>query len=168
MLSLYAESCEATKLREVRIQKLETTLNDQAKIAEAKTQYYENKLKEVTRNAEVDLAAAQVEHEGAMASFREEIKNSAIISLLQARIKMAYEARATGLECPAWPVESWVAKLKELGGSPVPCIAGSEAGESSKAAEAVAEIGEGTDAGANAGEDARAEAAKKVDEDAAV
>ena len=153
---------------EAKIKKLETALNDQAKIAEAKTQYYEDKLKQVIRDAEVDLAAAQVEHEGAMVSFREGIKNSAVISLLQARIKMAYEARATGLQCPAWPVESWVAKLKELGGSPVPCIAGSEAGEPSKVAEAVVEVGEGTDAGANAGEDAGAEAAKKADEDAAV
>ena len=151
---------------EAKIKKVETALNDQAKIAEAKTQYYEDKLKQVTWDAEVDLAAAQVEHEGAMVSFREGIKNSAVISLLQARIKMAYEARATGLECPAWPVESWVAKLKELGGSPVPHVAGPEAGEPSKAAEAVVEAGEGTDAGVDTEVDVGAEVAKKAGEDA--
>ena len=157
---------------EVKIKKLETALNDQAKIAEAKTRYYEDKLKQVARDAEVDLAAAQVEHEGAMISFREGIKNSAVISLLQARIKMAYEARETGLECPAWPVDSWVEKLKDLGGNHVPYVAKSGAGEPSKAAEVAVEAGEKTDVGADVGQDAAQDASgeevKKTGEDAAV
>ncbi|MFS7995579.1 hypothetical protein Hanom_Chr12g01119581 [Helianthus anomalus] len=60
-----------------------------------------NKLKKVTQDAEVKLAAAHVEHEQAMISFREGIKNSTVVSLLQARIKMAYEAKETCLECPS-------------------------------------------------------------------
>ena len=163
MLNLYTESCEAVKLMEVKNKKLEIALSDQAKIAEAKTQYYEDKLKKVAQDAEVKLAATQVEHEEAMISFREGIKNSAVISLLQARIRMAYEARETGLECPAWSVDSWVTKLKELGGNSVPHVAESGAGEPSKVAEAAVEAGEKTDAGADAGD----EVAKKVGEDAA-
>ncbi|KAJ0783552.1 hypothetical protein HanLR1_Chr01g0021641 [Helianthus annuus] len=101
LLNLYTEACETTELQEVRIKKLETTVADQGTIAEAKTRHYEDKLKKVTQDAEVKLAAAHVEHEQAMISFREGIKNSAVVSLLQARIKMAYEAKETGLECPA-------------------------------------------------------------------
>ncbi|MFS7962300.1 hypothetical protein Hanom_Chr08g00725041 [Helianthus anomalus] len=50
-----------------------------------------------------------------MASYRESLKGSVVISLLQARLKMAYEARAIGLECPSWNVEAWEAKLRDLG-----------------------------------------------------
>ncbi|KAJ0946460.1 hypothetical protein HanRHA438_Chr01g0004221 [Helianthus annuus] len=88
-LNLYTESCKAVKVLEAKNKKLKIIVTDQGKIAEAKTQYCEDKLKKVTQDAEVKLAAAQVDHEQAMISFREGIKNSAIISLLQARIKMA-------------------------------------------------------------------------------
>ena len=88
---------------------------------------YESLMKKVTQEAELKLATAEMDHEQAMVSFREGIKASAIVSLLQARIKMAYEAKETGLVCPAWSVDSWVAKLKELGGKAVPVPA--EAGE---------------------------------------
>ena len=109
-----------------------------------------------------------------MVSFREGIKASDIVSLLQAHIKMAYEAKETGIVCPAWPVDSWVAKLKELGGKAVPIPA--EAGESSKSAEVVDKAGDKKDAGADAGEDAGQDAEQdagaekpgKVGEDAAV
>ncbi|MFS7918407.1 hypothetical protein Hanom_Chr03g00200631 [Helianthus anomalus] len=109
LLNLYTESCEAVKVLEARNKKLEITVSNQGKIAEAKTQHYEDKLKKVTKDAEVKLTAAQVDHEQAMISFRDGIKNSTVISLLQARIKMAYKAKETGLECPVWPVDSWVA-----------------------------------------------------------
>ncbi|MFS7942821.1 hypothetical protein Hanom_Chr06g00493011 [Helianthus anomalus] len=75
-------------------------ISDQGKIADTKTQYYEDKLKKVTQDAEVKLAAGQVDHEQTMISFRDGVKNSAVVSLLQARIKMAYEAKEAGLECP--------------------------------------------------------------------
>ena len=118
------------------------------------------------------LGATQLEHEQTMISFREGIKNSAVVSLLQARIKMAYEARETGLECPAWPVDSWVAKLKDFGGNPVPYVAKSGAGEPSKVAEVAVEAGEKTDAGADAGQDAAQDASgeemKKTGEDVVV
>ncbi|KAJ0448886.1 hypothetical protein HanHA89_Chr17g0722151 [Helianthus annuus] len=97
-----------------------------------------------------------------MISFREGIKNSAIVSLLQARIKVVYEAKETGLECPSWPVDSWVAKLKELGGNPVPHSAKAGAGETSNAAEVVDNGGE-KDAGKNAGEDAGEDAAQDTE-----
>ncbi|MFS7925320.1 hypothetical protein Hanom_Chr04g00283411 [Helianthus anomalus] len=154
LLNLYTESCEAVKLLEAKNKKLEITVTDQGKIAEAKTQYYEDKLKKVTQDAEVKLAAAQVDHEQVMIYFREGIKNSVVVSLLQARIKMAYKARETGLECPAWPVDSWVAKLKDLRGNPVPYSAKSGAGEPSKAAEVAVEAREKTEARADVGQDA--------------
>ncbi|MFS7945660.1 hypothetical protein Hanom_Chr06g00526861 [Helianthus anomalus] len=105
-----------------------------------------------------------------MVSFWEGIKNLAVVSLLQAHIKMAYEAKETGLECPSWPVDSWVAKLKELGGKVVSYPAG--AGESSKLVEVVDKSGEKKDAGEDAGEDAaqdaEAEKTEKAGEDAVV
>ena len=87
---------------------------------------------------------------------------------------MAYEAKETGLVCPSWPVDSWVAKLKEHGGKAVPLP--SEAGESSKSAEVADQAGDkkdagadaGEDAGQDAGEDAGAEKPGKAGEDAAV
>ncbi|KAF5756539.1 hypothetical protein HanRHA438_Chr17g0826161 [Helianthus annuus] len=127
-------------------------------IAEAKTRHYEDKPKKVTHDAEVKLAAVHVEHEQTMISFREGIKNSVVVSLLQARIKMAYEAHETGLECPSWPVDSWVAKLKELGGNPVPHPAKAGARETSKAAEVVDKAGEKKDVGEDAVEDATQDA----------
>ncbi|KAM0061405.1 hypothetical protein Hdeb2414_s0004g00135601 [Helianthus debilis subsp. tardiflorus] len=151
LLNLYTKACETTKLQEVKIKKLETTVVDQGTIAEAKTWHYEDELKKVTQDAEVRLAAPHVEHEQAMISFREGIKNSAVISLLQAQIKMAYEAKETGLECPAWPVDSWVAKLKELGGNRMPYPSKCGARESSKTAQMVVEAGEKKDAGGDAG-----------------
>ncbi|MFS8017276.1 hypothetical protein Hanom_Chr15g01378501 [Helianthus anomalus] len=98
-----------------------------------------------------------------MTSFRDGLKNSTVVSLLQARIKMAYEAKDAGFKCPTWPVDSWVAKLKDLGGSPVPHPAKSGIGEPSKVAEAVVEAGEKTEAGADVADGG----AKDVGEDAA-
>ena len=170
MLHLYNDACGTVALHEARIKQLETTVADQGAIAEAKSRHYEDKLKKVTQDAELKLATVQMDHEQAMVSFREGIKASAIVSLLQARIKIAYEAKETGLVCPAWPVDSWVAKLKELGGKAVPLPV--EAGEFSKSAEVVDQAGDkkdaGADAGEDAGEDAGAEKPEKVGEDAAV
>ncbi|KAJ0692518.1 hypothetical protein HanPI659440_Chr15g0586901 [Helianthus annuus] len=135
LLHLYNDACGTVALHEARIKQLESTVADQGAIAEAKSRHYESLMKKVTQEAELKLATAEMDHEQAMVSFREGIKASAIVSLLQARIKMAYEAKETGLVCPAWPVDSWVAKLKELGGKAVPLPA--EAGESSKSAEVV-------------------------------
>ncbi|MFS7930163.1 hypothetical protein Hanom_Chr04g00340891 [Helianthus anomalus] len=60
MLALYTKSCEAVRVLEARIRKAEITISDQGKIADAKTQYYDDKLKKVTQDAKVKLAAAQV------------------------------------------------------------------------------------------------------------
>ncbi|XP_035841542.1 uncharacterized protein LOC118488300 [Helianthus annuus] len=120
LLHLYNDACGTVALHEARIKQLETTVADQGAIAEAKSRHYEDKLKKVTQDAELKLATMQMDHDQAMINFREGIKTSAIVSLLQARIKMAYEAKETGLVCPSWPIESWVAKLKELGGKAVP------------------------------------------------
>ncbi|XP_035838948.1 uncharacterized protein LOC118486541 [Helianthus annuus] len=168
LLHLYNDACGTVALHEARIKQLESTVADQGAIAEAKSRHYESLMKKVTQEAELKLATAEMDHEQAMVSFREGIKASAIVSLLQARIKMAYEAKETGLVCPAWPVDSWVAKLKELGGKAVPLPV--EVGESSKSAEVVDQVGDKKDAGADAGEDAGQDAGKpeKVGEDAAV
>ncbi|MFS8034438.1 hypothetical protein Hanom_Chr17g01581151 [Helianthus anomalus] len=103
LLHLYTDACGTTKLYEAKIKQLETTIAVQGTIAEAKTRHYEDKLKKVTHDAEVKLAA------------------------VHARIKMGYEALEIGLECPYWPVDSWVAKLKERGGNPKDV--GKDAGE---------------------------------------
>ncbi|KAJ0682489.1 hypothetical protein HanPI659440_Chr16g0647911 [Helianthus annuus] len=170
LLHLYNDACGTVALHEARIKQLESTVADQGAIAEAKSRHYESLLKKVTQEAEVKLATVQMDHDQAMINFREGIKTSAIVSLLQARIKMAYEAKETGLVCPAWPVDSWVAKLKELGGKAVPLSV--EAGESSKSAEVVDQAGDkkdaGADAGEDAGEDAGAEKPGKAGKDAAV
>ncbi|MFS7968930.1 hypothetical protein Hanom_Chr09g00803231 [Helianthus anomalus] len=168
LLHLYTDACGTVKLQVASIKKLETTVADQRTIVEAKTRHYEDKLKKVTQDAEVKLAASHVEHEHAMISFREGIKNSAVVSLLQARIMIAYEAKETGLECPTWPFYSWVAKRKEHGGNPVPYPAKAGARETSKAAEVVDDAGEKKDAGGDAGEDADAEEVKNDGGDAAV
>ncbi|MFS7964544.1 hypothetical protein Hanom_Chr08g00751591 [Helianthus anomalus] len=86
-----------------------------------------------------------------------------LFPILQARIKMAYKAKDVGFECPTWPVDSWVAKLKDLEGNPLPYLAKSGAGEPLKAAEATVEAREKVEAGADAGGDG----AKKVGVDAA-
>ncbi|MFS7945234.1 hypothetical protein Hanom_Chr06g00521791 [Helianthus anomalus] len=97
-----------------------------------------------------------------MTSLRDGLKNSAVVSLLHARIKMAYKAKNAGFECPAWPVDSWVAKLKDLRGSPMPHLVKSRTGEPSKVAEVVVEAGDKAEAGVDAGDDG----ARKAGEDA--
>ncbi|MFS8033900.1 hypothetical protein Hanom_Chr17g01574931 [Helianthus anomalus] len=62
-----------------------------------------------------------------------------------------YEVKETDLECPAWPVDSWVAKLKDLGGNHVPHPTKSGVGEPLKAAVVAVEAGEKTEVGADAG-----------------
>ncbi|KAM0058749.1 hypothetical protein Hdeb2414_s0005g00173771 [Helianthus debilis subsp. tardiflorus] len=166
LLHLYNDACGTVALHEARIKQLQSIVADQGAITEAKSQHYESLLKKVTQEAEVKLATVQMDHDQAMINFREGIKTSAIVSLLQARINMAYEAKETSLVCPSWPIESWVAKLKELGGKAVPLP--SEAGESSKSAELADQAGYKKDAGADAGEDAGAEKPGKAGEDAAV
>ncbi|MFS7930606.1 hypothetical protein Hanom_Chr04g00346221 [Helianthus anomalus] len=67
-----------------------------------------------------------------MISYREGLKSFVVISLIQARLMMAYETRAAGFECPTWTIDAWEAKLKDLGGNPMEYPAKPEVGESSK------------------------------------
>ncbi|MFS7903919.1 hypothetical protein Hanom_Chr01g00029841 [Helianthus anomalus] len=91
-----------------------------------------------------------------MTTYREGLKGSVVISLLQARLKMAYEAKTLGFECPSWNVSSWETKLKDLGGSPVEYPAKPAGEEPSKVAEEAADAEKnpdgdgGVDAGGNA------------------
>ncbi|KAJ0742720.1 hypothetical protein HanPI659440_Chr10g0367351 [Helianthus annuus] len=135
---------------EAKLKKADVTIADQGMIAAAKSQHYEDKFKVVTQEAQVavkkanqdaqaKLDAAQLQHEQDMNSYQEGLKGSIVISLLQARLKMAYEAKAAGFECPAWNIDAWEAKLKDLGGNPVEYPAKPEAGASSKVAEVAAE-----------------------------
>ncbi|KAJ0814904.1 hypothetical protein HanPSC8_Chr17g0791221 [Helianthus annuus] len=100
LLILYTEGCKAGKILEAKLKKSEITITDQGKIAEAKTHHYENKLKKVALDADVKLATVQINHEQEMVSFRDGLKNYAMVSLLQARIKMTYEAKEASFECP--------------------------------------------------------------------
>ncbi|MFS7948334.1 hypothetical protein Hanom_Chr06g00558761 [Helianthus anomalus] len=54
-----------------------------------------------------------------MSSYRDGLKGSVVVSLLQARLRMAYEAEALGFECPSWNVKAWETKLADLKGTPV-------------------------------------------------
>ncbi|MFS7997323.1 hypothetical protein Hanom_Chr12g01140391 [Helianthus anomalus] len=130
LVFLYEDSCSLNNMLEARLRKVEATIADQAAIVAAKSQHYKEKykamiqehqaaLKKATQEAQAKYVAAQVQHEQDMVSYRESLKGSVVISLLQARLKMAYEDKAMGLECPSWNVEAWEAKLRDLGGNPV-------------------------------------------------
>ncbi|XP_035842853.1 uncharacterized protein LOC118489244 [Helianthus annuus] len=100
-----------------------------------------------------------------MASYRESLKNSIIVSLLQARLKMAYEAMATGFECPSWNIKAWEMKLKDLGGNPVEPPSKPAAEEPAKVTEKVDDAGASKDAGGDAGTNAGEDAGRDAGED---
>ncbi|KAJ0680008.1 hypothetical protein HanPI659440_Chr16g0619501 [Helianthus annuus] len=167
---------------ESQLKKAKATIADQAAIATAKSEHYEAKYKamtqdhqaaiqKITQEAQAKSDATQLQHEQAMASYRESLKNSIVISLLQARLKMAYEAMALGLQCPSWNTKAWEAKLRDLGGNHVEPPVKSAVEESAKAMDASAskDVSEnaGANAGKNAGEkDAAADTEKNPEDDA--
>ncbi|MFS7917325.1 hypothetical protein Hanom_Chr03g00187681 [Helianthus anomalus] len=102
---LYKDSCGLNKMLEAKLKKAETTIADQAAISNAKSEHYEAKykamthehlaaIKKITHEAQAKSDAAHFQHEQDMASHWESLKNFVVISLLQARLKMAYEAKA--------------------------------------------------------------------------
>ncbi|KAM0070828.1 hypothetical protein Hdeb2414_s0001g00017811 [Helianthus debilis subsp. tardiflorus] len=112
LTNLYEEACGVNKMLEAKLKKVEVTIADQGMIAAAKSQHYEDKFKVVTleaqitvkkanQDAQAKLDAAQLEHEQDMNSYQEGLKGPVMISLLQARLKMAYEAKVVGFECPS-------------------------------------------------------------------
>ncbi|KAM0041688.1 hypothetical protein Hdeb2414_s0011g00369221 [Helianthus debilis subsp. tardiflorus] len=163
LMFFYEDACGLNKMLEIKLKKAEETIADQGMIAKAQSQHYEDKFKAVTQEAKaainkatedarakMDAAQLQCEHD--KTSYREGLKGSVVISLLQARLKMAYEAKTLGFECPSWDVKAWEAKLRDLGGSPVEYPAKLAGEGPSKAAEEVAdaEKNPGGDAGAGA------------------
>ncbi|MFS8034833.1 hypothetical protein Hanom_Chr17g01585821 [Helianthus anomalus] len=66
LVLLHNEACEAVKVLEAKLKKAKITIEDQGKIVATKTQHYEDKLKKVTRDVEVELAAVQVNHKQEM------------------------------------------------------------------------------------------------------
>ncbi|KAJ0898713.1 hypothetical protein HanRHA438_Chr08g0359941 [Helianthus annuus] len=174
LVFLYEDACGSNVMLESKLKKAETTIADQAAIATAKSEHYEAKYKamtqdhqstiqKITQEAQAKFDAAQVQHEQDMASYRESHKNSVVISLLQARLKMAYEARALGFECPSWNIKAWEMKLKDLGGNPVepPSKPAAEEPEKVDDAGAIKDAGKDAadEAGINAGEDTMEEGA---------
>ncbi|KAM0027771.1 hypothetical protein Hdeb2414_s0019g00544051 [Helianthus debilis subsp. tardiflorus] len=168
---LYEEACGLNKMLEVKLKKAEVTITDQGMIAVAKSQHYEDKFKAMTQehqaainkanqDAQAKLDATHLQYHQDMNTYREGLKGSIVISLLQARLKMAYEAKAMGFECPSWNVNAWEAKLKDLGGNPVENPAKPMGEEPSKAVEEAADAGGDAeknpdgDTGAGAGGDA--------------
>ena len=161
MVNLYQESCKLNKTLESKLKEAEVTISDQGMIAAAKSRHYEEKYKAMTQEhqaalnqatlqAQADLEAAHVQYERDMVSYRESLKSSVVISLLQARLKMAHEAKTLGFDCPSWDVGAWETKLKNLGGT----FSKSNADESSKAAE------KATDAEKDAEADPKTDAAE--------
>ncbi|KAF5761037.1 hypothetical protein HanXRQr2_Chr16g0760351 [Helianthus annuus] len=170
LVHLYEESCGLNKMLEVKLKKAKVTITDQGMVDAAKSQHYEDKFRAMTQEhqaamkkaaheAQAKLDAAQTHHEQHMVSYREGLKSSVLISLLQARLKMAYEAKAKRFECPSWNVNAWEAKLRDLGGNPVEHPTKAVVEEPSKAAEKVtdasgdAEKDAGADPGPGAGAD---------------
>ncbi|KAJ0467920.1 hypothetical protein HanIR_Chr14g0690721 [Helianthus annuus] len=112
LVHLYEESFGLNKMLESKLKKAEVTIADQGMIDAAKSQHYEYKfkamthehqaaIKKATHEAQAKFDAAQVQHEQDMASYQEGLKSSVVIYLLQAKLKMAYEAKAMGFECPS-------------------------------------------------------------------
>ncbi|MFS8025979.1 hypothetical protein Hanom_Chr16g01481551 [Helianthus anomalus] len=102
---------------DTKLKKAEATIANQASISTTKSKHYEAKYKamvqehqssiqKITQEAQAKFDVAQVQHERAVASYRESLKNYVVISLLQARLKMAYEAMALGFECPSWNIKA--------------------------------------------------------------
>ncbi|MFS7997939.1 hypothetical protein Hanom_Chr12g01147891 [Helianthus anomalus] len=89
-----------------------------------------------------------------MAFYWEGLKGSVVISLLQAKLNMAHEAKAMGFKCLSWNIEAWEAKLRNLGGNPVEHPAKPVVEEPAKAAEKVVDADAGKNAGGDAGADA--------------
>ncbi|MFS8033867.1 hypothetical protein Hanom_Chr17g01574581 [Helianthus anomalus] len=158
LVFLYEDAYGLNSMLESKLKKAEATIADQATIATAKSEHYKAKykamtqehqsaIKKITHKAHAKSDAAQVQHEQDMASYREGLKNSVIISLLQARLKMAYEAKALGFECPSWNVEAWEMKLKNLGGNPVEPPVKSVAEEPAKEVEKVDDVDAAKDVG---------------------
>ncbi|MFS7939572.1 hypothetical protein Hanom_Chr05g00453351 [Helianthus anomalus] len=164
LVHLYEDSCGLVKMLEIKLKKAETDVAEQATIAATKSKHYEDKYKEmsqehqatikkITQEAQAKYDAAQVQHEHDMASYRESLKGSVVVSLLQARLKMVYEARAMGLECLSWNVEAWEAKLRDLGGEPMKLPVKPLTEEPTKAADADATKDDGGDIGKDAEKD---------------
>ena len=129
------------------------------------TQDHQSTIQKITQEAQAKSDAAQVQHEQDMASYRESLKNSVIISLLQARLKMAYEARALGFECLSWNIKAWEMKLKDLGGNPVEPPSKPAAEEPAKVTEKVDDAGASKDAGGDAETNAEKDAGRDAGED---
>ncbi|KAM0006563.1 hypothetical protein Hdeb2414_s0168g00821241 [Helianthus debilis subsp. tardiflorus] len=124
------------------------------------TQEYQATMKKSTQEAQAKLDVVQAQHEQDMVSYREGLKSSVVISLLQARLKMAYEAMVAGFNCPAWTIEAWETKLRDLCSAPMEYPAKPMVGESSKEAKKALDVGGDADkdAGADLGPDAGEEA----------
>ncbi|KAM0052827.1 hypothetical protein Hdeb2414_s0007g00252911 [Helianthus debilis subsp. tardiflorus] len=164
LVFLYEDACGSNVMLENKLKKAEATIADQAAIATAKSEHYEAKYKamtqdhqsaiqKITQEAQAKSNVAQVQHEQDMASYRESLKNSVIISLIQARLKMAYEARALGVECPSWNIKAWEMKLKDLGGNLVEPPSKPAAEEPAKVTEKVDDAGASKDAGGDAADE---------------
>ncbi|MFS7912220.1 hypothetical protein Hanom_Chr02g00127361 [Helianthus anomalus] len=130
LTNLFEEACGVNKMLEAKLKKAEVTIVDQEMIVVVKSQHYEDKFKEEAQEAQI-----AVKNRSSWISL---LQGSVEISLLQDRLKMAYEAKAAGFECPSWNIDAWEAKLKDLGGNRVEYPAKHEIGASSKAAEVAA------------------------------
>ncbi|KAJ0496589.1 hypothetical protein HanHA89_Chr13g0501521 [Helianthus annuus] len=172
LVFLYEDACGSNVILKSQLKKAKATIADQAAIATAKLEHYEAKYKamaqeqqstiqKVTQEAQARIDATQVQYEQAMASYRESLKNSVVISLLRARLKMAYEAMALDFQCPSWDIKAWEAKLRDLGGNPVEPPAKSTVEEPAKVPDASAPKDAGGDAGGNAGGEDAADHAER-------
>ncbi|MFS7964472.1 hypothetical protein Hanom_Chr08g00750771 [Helianthus anomalus] len=93
LVHLYQESWGLNKMLESKLKKAEVTISDQGMIVAAKTRHYEHKFKTMTQEhqatlrkaaheAQAHLDAAHTQNEQDMATYREGLKSSVLISLL--------------------------------------------------------------------------------------
>ncbi|KAF5818979.1 hypothetical protein HanXRQr2_Chr02g0072431 [Helianthus annuus] len=93
LVFLYEDACGLNTMLESKLKKAEARITDQAVIATAKSEHYEAKytavaqehqsaIQKITHEAQAKSGDAQVQHEQDMASYRESLKNSVVISLL--------------------------------------------------------------------------------------
>ncbi|MFS8022671.1 hypothetical protein Hanom_Chr16g01442261 [Helianthus anomalus] len=146
LMHLYEEACGLNKMLEVKLKKAEVTIADQGMIAAVKSLHYKGKFKAMTQ-----------EHQAAMKKSAHEAQ--AKLDAVQARLKMAYEAKVAGFEFPTWTIEAWETKLKDLCGAPVEYPVKPTVGEPSKAVEMATEASGDAEkvAGADLGQDAGGE-----------
>lgn len=119
-------------------------LEDAKKSALDKTKQLEKKVGKVETELKV-VKAAQVkilrDHQKEMEEYKQGLIKSATISVFQARVRMALQAKDPNFKIEDWDVEAWQEKILSLGGKEVtsestPVVVPQDAGKEAEVTEA--------------------------------